>query len=407
MSTIKANRVENLTTTDGGISINNSGNVGIGTSSPSELLTVGDSENTDSYISVESANNTEAGIKFYSDSTAAKGYNVGYEGDGNLFFIREDDSGTVTDRFVIDDSGKVGIGNSSPQVKLDVGGTVTAGLAGLSNSVAYFGFNQSSNLYSGVALGAGVNGNTPFIAAAQRGDGVGLPLVFYTDGAERMRIHSGGEITVGTNSVNPGVGNTVYGASINNGYISASRDNPVAYFNRPSNDGILVEFLQAGTNEGQIVVTGTSVTYGGGHLARWSQLTDADNTTGILRGTVLSNLDEMCEWGDEDNEQLNRTKISDVEGDPNVAGVFVAYDTEDEVYTDDFYCAMTGDFIIRIAQGTTVARGDLLMSAGDGTAKPQDDDIVRSKTVAKVTSTVVSETYADGSYCVPCVLMAC
>ncbi len=69
--------------------------------------------------------------------------------------------------------------------------------------------------------------------------------------------------------------------------------------------------------------------------------------------------------------------------------------------------AMTGDMIIRIAQGTTVQRGDLLMSAGDGTAKPQGDDIVRSKTVAKVTSTHVTCTYADGSYCVPCVLMAC
>jgi hypothetical protein len=47
------------------------------------------------------------------------------------------------------------------------------------------------------------------------------------------------------------------------------------------------------------------------------------------------------------------------------------------------------------------------MSAGDGTAKPQDDDIIRSKTIAKVTSTNVSCTYEDGSYCVPCVLMAC
>jgi hypothetical protein len=47
---------------------------------------------------------------------------------------------------------------------------------------------------------------------------------------------------------------------------------------------------------------------------------------------------------------------------------------------------MTGDFIIRIAEGVTVERGDLLMSAGDGTAKPQDDDIIRSKTIAKVTS---------------------
>ena len=47
------------------------------------------------------------------------------------------------------------------------------------------------------------------------------------------------------------------------------------------------------------------------------------------------------------------------------------------------------------------------MSAGDGTAKPQGDDIVRSKTVAEVTSATVSTTYSDGSYCVPCVLMAC
>ena len=99
--------------------------------------------------------------------------------------------------------------------------------------------------------------------------------------------------------------------------------------------------------------------------------------------------------------------MSSVEGDANVAGVFVNWDDDDEDYTADMNVAMTGDFVIRIAQGTTVARGDLLMSAGDGTAKPQGDDIVRSKTIAKVISTTVSATYGDGSYCVPCVLMAC
>ena len=89
--------------------------------------------------------------------------------------------------------------------------------------------------------------------------------------------------------------------------------------------------------------------------------------------------------GEEDNEQLNRMKVSDIEGDPNVAGVFVST-SFDEAGPLDFFCAMTGDMIIRIAEGVTVQRGDLLMSAGDGTAKPQGDDIVRSKTVAKVTS---------------------
>ena len=78
-----------------------------------------------------------------------------------------------------------------------------------------------------------------------------------------------------------------------------------------------------------------------------------------------------------------------------------------DLNVDEINMAMTGDMIIRIAQGTTVARGDLLMSAGNGTAKPQGDDIVRAKSIAKVTSTHVTCTYEDGSYCVPCVLMAC
>jgi hypothetical protein len=177
--------------------------------------------------------------------------------------------------------------------------------------------------------------------------------------------------------------------------------------NRIQTDGNFINFSHAGAQEGSINVSGTTVGFNGGHLSRWSQLPGNSDRIEIKRGTVLSNLDEMCEWGSEDNEQLNRMSVSTVEGDVNVAGVFQCWDDDDDVYTNDFYCAMTGDFIIRVSQGVTVARGDLLMSAGDGTAKPQGDDIVRSKTIAKVTSTVVSATYADGSYCVPCVLMAC
>ena len=177
--------------------------------------------------------------------------------------------------------------------------------------------------------------------------------------------------------------------------------------NRTTDDGDLILFSAQGTTEGSVSVSGTTVSYNGAHLSRWSQLPGGNSRAEILRGSVMSNTDEMCEWGSEDNEQLNRCKVSEVEGDIDVAGVFQSWDNEDQVYTNDFHLAMTGDFVIRIAQGTTVARGDLLLSAGDGTAKPQGDDIVRSKTIAKVTSTAVSTTYEDGSYCVPCVLMAC
>jgi hypothetical protein len=175
--------------------------------------------------------------------------------------------------------------------------------------------------------------------------------------------------------------------------------------NRLADDGTLISFRQAGTQEGRILVSGTSVTLEGAHLSRPAQFTD-NSRPALLKGTVMSNLDQMSHWENEDNEQLNCVKVSDIEGDPNVAGVFLTWDDDAPEY-NDIVLSMTGDMVIRIAAGTTVQRGDLLMSAGDGTAKPQDDDIVRAKTIAKVTSTHVSETYADGSYVVPCVLMAC
>ena len=183
-----------------------------------------------------------------------------------------------------------------------------------------------------------------------------------------------------------------------------------SYWNKFS-DGVIVNFRSAGTTEGNIQVSGTTVSYVGGNLARWSQLADNTRDTSIVKGTVMTNLDQMAEWTKdgvtEDNEQLNCMAVSSVEGDANVAGVFVSWDDDDTDYDNDMTVAMTGDMVIRIAQGTTVSRGDLLMSAGDGTAKPQGDDIVRSKTIAKVTSTHISHTYDDGSYLVPCVLMAC
>jgi hypothetical protein len=209
------------------------------------------------------------------------------------------------------------------------------------------------------------------------------------------------------------VSNTTKGATISpSGEVqvtitNAGGSSQCIFLNREDADGDLIIFRQANATEGSISVSGSTVSYNGGHLSRWSQFPDGSHPE-LTKGTVMTNLDQMAVWinpetGEpEENEQLNCMKVSDVEGDVNVAGVFVNWDA-----AGDLNIAMTGDMIIRIAQGVTVQRGDLLMSAGDGTAKPQGDDIIRSKTIAKVTSTHVTCTYEDGSYCVPCVLMAC
>jgi len=363
----------------------------------------------------------------------------------------------------IDSSGNVGIGQTNPSRLLVVGATNPVSNAGITSiqSAANLGncyeWGHSNPAGFRSTLGAFAGGGQPFIGfSCEAGTNTntfrtrgiaGSILSTNNAGAlifsrvtnanadnqtatDSMRITSGGELCVGqTVSGIANTGSSLLPSGRARFCISGSE---VLEINRLVSDGILVLFYQDTVTEGNISVSGSTVSYNGGHLSRYAQTTTAKDES-LKKGTVLSNLDEMnvyiaptTYWTEEDelpegvnvgdvkvethevqNEQLNKVKVSDVEGDANVAGVFVNWYYDEAHQVDEINMAMTGDMIIRIAQGVTVARGDLLMSAGDGTAMPQGDDIVRSKTIAKVTSTHVTCTYDDGSYCVPCVLMAC
>ena len=382
--------------------IDSSGRVGMGVSSPNSRLHIKDS-NSGGDIGLRVQNNTSGAnstASIHLTTSATDTFNSATikteRTSGALIFERDGN-----ERLRIDSAGDVAIGVSAATSRL----TVEDSAATKAN------FTHSSSNKTSLYIES--DDTSARIGSTYYGGGGSFkPLSFLTSGSERVRIDGSGNTWFNSSNFStlyPGEGNTATGFFVESdgkATISRANTNPLTV-NRNTSDGTLIDLRQAGSQEGTISVSGSTVSYNGAHLSRWSQLAAGAARTEILRGSVLSNLDEMCEWGEEDNEQLNRMQVSDVEGDKNVSGVFQGWDDDDDTYTNDFYCAMTGDFVIRIAQGTTVARGDLLMSAGDGTAKHQDDDIVRSKTIAKVTSTTVSETYADNSYCVPCVLMAC
>jgi hypothetical protein len=430
------------TTADGGSSpserlrITSAGLVGIGTSAPSAKLHVSitgaaNASTTDALIlnndNSNVADNLTTGISWMRTGnngsyiyTRISSIRTGTHDTALAFSVNE--GGTLSERLRLDSLGRLLVGTSDGSggvSKLVVQGASNGSAVGVAQisynglssavlaadtDIGYLRFtDQGSNSGVFAQITASTDGTTGASDYPGR-------LVFSTtaDGAssptEAMRINNAGELLVGKTTNLASDNGTIIGGQ----YFSvASQGFQGTGFHRNGDDGGIIGFFQDGTEEGSISVSGGTVSYNGAHLSRWSQLASGAERIEILRGSVLSNLDEMCEWGEEENEQLNRMKVSDVEGDKNVSGVFQAWDDDDDTYTNDFYCAMTGDFIIRIAEGVTVERGDLLMSAGDGTAKPQDDDIIRSKTIAKVTSTNVSCTYEDGSYCVPCVLMAC
>jgi predicted regulator of Ras-like GTPase activity (Roadblock/LC7/MglB family) len=316
-----------------------------------------------------------------------------------------------TEGMRIDSSGNVGVGTASPTLKLTVASDDTLGgilVTGSNAPGIRLNDTTDGNSYSAVFA---QNGGVLYISADALNTAANSSIRFEVDQVEHLRIDGSGNVLMGKTS--PSTSTVGFQFDLANQKIaSGANGGASAFFNRNGDDGMIVQIAQDGTVEGTISVSGTTVSYNGGNLSRFSQLPSGQRDPAIKKGTVLSNLDAMCEWRDADgnllqNEQLNKVKISDVEGDLNTAGVFVNWDNDDQDNPYDLNMAMTGDMIIRIAQGTSVNRGDLLMSAGDGTAKPQGDDIIRSKTIAKVTSTNVTCTYEDGSYCVPCVLMAC
>jgi len=116
------------------------------------------------------------------------------------------------------------------------------------------------------------------------------------------------------------------------------------------------------------------------------------------------------------NEALNKhvkVKVSDTIGSSAVFGVFISWDNnvdmerEDEHKVEpwkDLNVGAIGNYFVRIAPDQVVNIGDLIESNGDGCGRVQSDDIIRSKTVCKVTSTIKQRVYGDGSYLVTAVL---
>src|SRR3989339_515361 len=102
------------------VRITTTGYVGIGTTTPQSKLEVKD---TAPFITINGTGaNSEPGLKIQNDARGWQFYVAG--GDADKLYIR--DTTVPATRMVIDDSGYVGIGTTTPQQKLDVVGNINS-----------------------------------------------------------------------------------------------------------------------------------------------------------------------------------------------------------------------------------------------------------------------------------------
>ena len=112
------------------LTITNGGNFGIGTSSPSQLLHVYKSSGT-SRATVETGGSTDGSQAGFQITTPNRNWQILAKGADND--LRIYDGTAASERFRIDTSGNVGIGTTSPAYKLDVVGKIKSSDRVLSN----------------------------------------------------------------------------------------------------------------------------------------------------------------------------------------------------------------------------------------------------------------------------------
>jgi hypothetical protein len=250
------------------VTILSSGNVGIGTASPSNLLHL--SAAGTSYLQIQ---NTSAGNNFYVGNSAGTGI-FELTGSNQFKFISNS-----SDRVVIDSSGRllVGTSTSAGSHLLQIQGNTNSPLSNGSIALRRGQTNPGIEVLGEVVFtdAAGSRGASIEATTDLQWNNNDYPtrLTFSTtaDGAstptERMRITNTGAILLGCSSApNPGAGSTSNGWAVNgtgsDAYVTSKLDNgPTGYFRRDGTDGAIFLFYKENVTVGSISVTAAATAF--------------------------------------------------------------------------------------------------------------------------------------------------
>jgi hypothetical protein len=167
-------------TWDNSLTIDSSGNVGIGTSTASNLLTLGASGGPTMRL-IDTTSGVFGLIQSGSNGDFTISADHGNAGASTNILFKSDGA---TERMRIDSSGRVGIGTASPGYKLSI----------LENANNFLHLSQAGDSVAGSLIGRSSSKNLRIQQSEN------APIEFWTNNTERMRIDSSGNVGIGTSS---------------------------------------------------------------------------------------------------------------------------------------------------------------------------------------------------------------
>src|SRR6266851_2528901 len=212
------------------------GNAGVGTTTPDKLFTVqGAIGSPGGAMTVVRSTGSNNGFGLVLDATGTGNNNLGFALSGvtkasfawdnsrnflgfanlayswNDFSLRLNSDGSLTyhdgssstERFRITAAGNVGIGTTSPDAKLDLSGSTFLQYVTLSDATSYgaISFRETGGSSKGHIGMTGSGSGSTYIGGAnafQIWNGQNTPMVFGTNGSERVRIDASGNVGIGT-----------------------------------------------------------------------------------------------------------------------------------------------------------------------------------------------------------------
>jgi hypothetical protein len=206
---------------------------------------------------------------------------------------------------------------------------------------------------------------------------------FRVDATDALLIDSGGKIGIGTTPsyaldvvgegsfstsiyvggayFDPATSNVI-ASTLGDGYISVNRDSVSGFFGRTA-DGAIVQFRSAGSAEGNISVSGTTVSYNaftGSHYA----FVEGSPERGELVSLTGNNI--QSHEGNDSSEPIYGARVSTNANDPNVLGSYLGL-TEPEqprsAENPELVMAVGNGFLWVVDNGEDIKVGDRLISS--------------------------------------------